>query len=164
MAVRIRLRRTGKRNAPAHRIVVTPKRNPRNGNFIECIGTYDPRHSTESLDMERADYWLSQGAQPSETVSAIIKRCRANVSLAEQKKTVEGKNFIHESQQQKPKKRAAKPAEEDEAEAATEANAEATETAEATDEKQDTEEAGNAEKTEAASDDSETETKTADEK
>mgnify|MGYP006278183513 CR=1 FL=1 len=103
MAVRIRLRRTGKRNAPAHRIVVTDKRNPRDGKFIECIGTYNPRHSTENIDIERVDYWLSQGAQPSETVSAIIKRCRANVSLSEQKKTVEGKDFVHPSQQQKPK-------------------------------------------------------------
>lgn len=121
MAVRIRLRRTGKRNAPAHRIVVTDKRNPRDGNFIECIGTYNPRHSTENIDIERADYWLSQGAQPSETVSAIIKRCRANVSLSEQKKTVEGKDVIHPSQQQKPKAKAVDVESEEDASGETEA-------------------------------------------
>ena len=69
-------------------------------------------HSVEKVDMERADYWLSQGAQPSETVSAIIKRCRANVSLAEQKGTQEGRDYIHAGQQQKPKTRAVEDTEE----------------------------------------------------
>ena len=131
MAVRIRLRRTGKRNAPAHRIVVTDQRNPRDGKFIECIGTYDPRHSTEKVDIERADYWLSQGAQPSETVSAILKRSRADVSLAEQKGTVEGKVFLHASQQIKPQAKTAAPEEAEEASAETaDESAEADETAE----------------------------------
>ncbi len=87
MAVRIRLRRTGKRNAPCHRIVVADARSPRDGRFIENIGTYDPRHKTEQIDLERVDYWLSNGAQPSETVGAIIKRARAGVSLGAKKQT-----------------------------------------------------------------------------
>lgn len=79
MAVRIRLRRTGKRNAPCHRIVVTDSRSPRDGRFIENIGVYDPRAKYEKLDLERADYWLSVGAIPSETVGAIIQRARAGI-------------------------------------------------------------------------------------
>jgi len=76
MSVKIRLRRTGKINAACHRIVVADSRSPRDGRFIEIIGYYDPRHNDEKVDLERADYWVSKGAQPSETVSAIIKRAR----------------------------------------------------------------------------------------
>ncbi|MGI5925095.1 MAG: 30S ribosomal protein S16 [Lentisphaerae bacterium] len=77
MSVKIRLRRTGKRNAACHRIVVADSRSPRDGRFIEIIGVYDPRHEFERIDLERVDYWIPRGAQPSETVSAIIKRARA---------------------------------------------------------------------------------------
>ena len=76
MSVKIRLRRTGKINAACHRIVVADSRSPRDGRFIEIIGYYDPRHNDEKIDLERADYWVSKGAQPSETVNAIIKRAR----------------------------------------------------------------------------------------
>lgn len=86
MAVRIRLRRTGKRNAPCHRIVVADARSPRDGRFIENIGIYDPRHRVEQIDLERVDYWLPRGAQPSETVSAIIKRARAGMSMGSVRK------------------------------------------------------------------------------
>jgi small subunit ribosomal protein S16 len=81
MAVKIRLRRAGKVNEPSHRIVVADGRSPRDGRFIENIGIYDPRHKTERLDLARADYWLSHGAQASETVAAIIKRARAGVPM-----------------------------------------------------------------------------------
>ena len=87
MAVKIRLRRTGKRNAPCHRIVVTDGRNPRDGRFIENIGVYDPRRKTERVDLARADYWISCGAQPSDTVSAIIKRARAGIPMGKVKET-----------------------------------------------------------------------------
>ncbi|MBP1582851.1 MAG: 30S ribosomal protein S16 [Victivallales bacterium] len=76
MSVKIRLRRTGKRNAACHRIVVADSRSPRDGRFIEIIGVYDPRHEFERIDLERADYWISHGAQPSETVASIIKRAK----------------------------------------------------------------------------------------
>ncbi len=79
----------GKRNAPAHRIVVTDKRSPRDGRFIEVLGFYDPRGREESVDLERADYWLSQGAQPSDTVAAIIKRAKAGVPLGNRPKDKE---------------------------------------------------------------------------
>jgi small subunit ribosomal protein S16 len=82
MAVKIRLRRSGKVNEPCHRIVVADGRSPRDGRFIENIGMYDPRHKTERVDLERADYWLGCGAQASETVAAIIKRARAGVQMS----------------------------------------------------------------------------------
>ncbi len=81
MSVKIRLRRTGKRNAPAHRIVVVDSRSPRDGRFIENIGLYDPRAKIEQIDLARADYWLSQGAQASQTVGGIVKRARDGASL-----------------------------------------------------------------------------------
>ena len=74
MAVKIRLRRTGTRNAACWRIVVADARSPRDGRFIENLGLYDPRHDAEKLNLERAKYWLAQGAQASETVKDIIKR------------------------------------------------------------------------------------------
>ncbi|MBQ7651582.1 MAG: 30S ribosomal protein S16, partial [Victivallales bacterium] len=66
MSVKIRLRRTGKINAACHRIVVADSRSPRDGRFIEIIGYSDPRHNDEKIDLERADYWVRVGAQPSE--------------------------------------------------------------------------------------------------
>ena len=74
MSVKIRLRRTGKRNAACHRIVVADERSPRDGRFIEIIGLYDPRHNNEKIDLAKAESWLHNGAQPSETVVDIINR------------------------------------------------------------------------------------------
>ncbi|MCF7854846.1 MAG: 30S ribosomal protein S16 [Candidatus Pacebacteria bacterium] len=83
MSVKIRLRRMGKRNQPAHRIVVTDSRKPRDGRFIEILGYYDPRRKMEQIDLERVDKWLNDGAKPSDTVDAIIKRARAGISWGE---------------------------------------------------------------------------------
>ncbi|MFW5803015.1 MAG: 30S ribosomal protein S16 [Verrucomicrobiota bacterium] len=80
MSVRIRLRRVGKRNAPAHRIVVVDQRAPRDGKFIENLGSYNPRAKSESVDLERVNYWVSHGAQLSDTVAAIVKRAKAGMS------------------------------------------------------------------------------------
>jgi len=76
MAVKIRLKRIGAKNNPAFRIVVTDSRNPRDGRFIEELGTYLPRKKSDkfTLDLERARYWVSKGAQPSETVASFIKK------------------------------------------------------------------------------------------
>ena len=74
--VKLRLRRTGTRNKACFRIVAADARSPRDGRFIEVIGFYDPRHEDEKIDLERVDYWLSNGAQPSKTVSHIISRAR----------------------------------------------------------------------------------------
>ena len=74
MSVKIRLRRTGSLNAVCWRIVVADTRSPRDGRFIENLGVYDPRHDNEKVDLERAKYWISKGAQPSLTVKAILTR------------------------------------------------------------------------------------------
>ena len=74
--VRIRLRRIGTKNVPAYRIVVADARSPRDGRFIESLGTYDPRKATDNfkVDVERAKYWVQKGAQPSDTVRSILKK------------------------------------------------------------------------------------------
>ena len=76
MAVKIRMKRVGTKNMPAFRIVVADSRSPRDGKFIEEIGTYQPRKKGDNfaLDLERANYWLSKGAQPSDTVASFIKK------------------------------------------------------------------------------------------
>ena len=77
MAVKIRLRRVGTKNVPCYRIVVADGRSPRDGRFIENIGTYDPRKGdgkTSAVNLERAKYWIGKGAQPSETVRSILKK------------------------------------------------------------------------------------------
>jgi small subunit ribosomal protein S16 len=75
MAVRIRLKRTGGKNDPAFRIVVADSRSPRDGKFIEELGSYDPKKkgTNYKFDLDRAKYWVGKGAQPSETVASLIK-------------------------------------------------------------------------------------------
>jgi ribosomal protein S16 len=75
MAVKIRMKRIGAKNAPVFRIVVADGRSPRDGKFIEEIGTYHPRQKVDNVkvDLERVKYWLGQGAQPSDTVASFIK-------------------------------------------------------------------------------------------
>jgi small subunit ribosomal protein S16 len=84
MAVRIRLKRTGAKNAPSFRIVVADSRSPRDGKFIEEIGSYDPKQKGTNfkMDLERAKYWVSKGAQPSETVASMIKKASKVVAPA----------------------------------------------------------------------------------
>lgn len=74
--VKIRLSRTGKRNAPSYRIVVADSRNKRDGRIIEKIGFYDPKTKPVTIKFEknRLDYWLSQGAQMTETVKKLVKK------------------------------------------------------------------------------------------
>ena len=76
MAVKIRMKRVGTKNTPVFRIVVADGRSPRDGKFIEEIGTYQPlkKGDNVTLDLERARYWVSKGAQPSETVASFIKK------------------------------------------------------------------------------------------
>ena len=78
MAVSIRLRREGALNRPYYRIIVADSRSPRDGKFIEHIGNYDPKKAGDNavIDLDRVDYWISNGAQPSDTVRSIIKRVR----------------------------------------------------------------------------------------
>ncbi len=77
--VKIRLRRMGAKKAPYYRIVVADSRSPRDGRFIEELGTYDPMADGEKIkvDMERAKYWISNGAQPTDTVRGLLKKIEA---------------------------------------------------------------------------------------
>ena len=76
MAVKIRLRRMGTRGKPFYRMVVADSRSPRNGRFIDLLGHYDPRTEppTLKIDEEKALLWLNRGAQPSDTVEALLKK------------------------------------------------------------------------------------------
>jgi small subunit ribosomal protein S16 len=76
MAVAIRLRREGALNRPYFKVVVADKRSPRDGKFIEIVGTYDPKKpgSNSTLKLDRIEHWISKGAQPSDTVRSLIKK------------------------------------------------------------------------------------------
>ena len=77
--VKIRLRRVGAKKAPFYRIVVADSRSPRDGRFIEELGTYDPMAEGDKIkvDMERAKYWIANGAQPTDTVRGLLKKVEA---------------------------------------------------------------------------------------
>jgi small subunit ribosomal protein S16 len=74
--VKLRLRRMGAKKRPSYRIVAADSRSPRDGDFIEVVGFYDPltEPSTIRVDVERARHWLSVGAQPTDTVRSILNR------------------------------------------------------------------------------------------
>ena len=76
MSVKIRMKRVGAKNSPYFRIVVADSRSPRDGKFIEEIGSYQPlkRGDNFTLKLDRAQYWISKGAQPSDTVASFIKK------------------------------------------------------------------------------------------
>lgn len=80
MAVKIRLRRMGAKKAPFYRVVVADSRYPRDGRFIEEIGYYDPMKSPVviNIDTEKANAWIKNGAQPTETVKALLKKSEEN--------------------------------------------------------------------------------------
>ena len=82
MAVSIRLRREGTKNRPYYRVVVADSRGPRDGKFIEILGTYDPKQTGQNslFNVERAEYWISKGAQPSDTVRSLIKKQKKMVT------------------------------------------------------------------------------------
>ena len=76
----IRLARIGKKKHPFYRVVVTEKARPRNGRFVEILGTYDPSKKPAAvvLDQERVKYWMGKGAQPSDTVRSFIRNQKAS--------------------------------------------------------------------------------------
>lgn len=82
MSVSIRLRREGTKNRPYYKVVVADGRSPRDGKFIEIIGTYDPKVEGENstLKIDRAEHWISRGAQPSDTVRSLLKKNRARAA------------------------------------------------------------------------------------
>ena len=76
MAVKIRLRRMGAKKAPFYRVIVADSRSPRNGRFIEEIGTYNPltEPAQVAIDADKAKKWIANGAQPTETVKSLLKK------------------------------------------------------------------------------------------
>ncbi|HKD42329.1 MAG TPA: 30S ribosomal protein S16 [Myxococcaceae bacterium] len=84
MAVVLRLSRAGAKKMPFYHVVATDSRNPRDGKFIEAIGSYDPNQEPPKLELnrERLEHWLKVGATPSETVAGLIKRAADQASKA----------------------------------------------------------------------------------
>ncbi len=84
MSVKIRMKRIGAKNTPVFRIVVADSRSPRDGKFIEEIGTYQPLKKGENftVDVARANYWVSKGAQPSDTVASFLKKANRAAAAA----------------------------------------------------------------------------------
>ena len=80
----IRLRRTGSSKKPYYRVVVAESTNWRDGRFVEVLGHYDPRREPAAvkIDSERASYWISKGAKPSETVESLLKRVATEAPAA----------------------------------------------------------------------------------
>ena len=78
MSVKIRMKRIGAKNTPVFRIVVADARSPRDGKCIEELGTYQPlkKGDNYTLNLDRANYWVSKGAQPSDTVASFLKKAR----------------------------------------------------------------------------------------
>lgn len=88
MAVSIRLRREGAKNRPYYKVVVADSRSPRDGKFIEIIGTYDPKKPdhNSTLKLDRIDHWISKGALPSDTVRSLIKKNKKQGATAAESK------------------------------------------------------------------------------
>ena len=84
MAVSIRLRREGALNRPYYKVVVTDKRSPRDGKFLELVGTYDPKKQghNSTLKLDRIEHWLTRGARPSDTVRSLIKKNKKQAASA----------------------------------------------------------------------------------
>ncbi|MFA5560402.1 MAG: 30S ribosomal protein S16 [Acholeplasmataceae bacterium] len=74
MAVRLRLQRYGSNKKPFYRVVASESKKPRDGRFLEIIGTYDPLIGKVQLDSEKVQKWLEQGAQPTDTVKSLFKK------------------------------------------------------------------------------------------
>ena len=74
MAVKMRLRRMGAKKAPTYRVIVADSRSPRDGRFIEEIGYFNPRTDEVKIDADKAKSWIANGAQPTDTVKALLKK------------------------------------------------------------------------------------------
>ena len=84
MAVKIRLARNGAKKKPFYRIVVADNQSPRDGRFIEKVGTYNPLFDPAviTLKQDRVEYWMSQGAQPTDTVRSLLKKADSGEKAA----------------------------------------------------------------------------------
>lgn len=134
MSVKIRLKRMGRKKAPHYRVVVTDKASPRDGRFVESLGYYKPLSEPARLvlDLERVDYWIGKGAQPSNTVKSLIGRARDGGDETVAVGEVDAEQRKQQAKEELAAKRAAeeaaaKQAEEEAAAAAAEAKKEAEE-------------------------------------
>src|SRR5438309_4308154 len=93
MAVAIRLRREGALNRPYFKVVVADTRSPRDGRFIEIVGTYDPKKAGQNstLKLDRIEHWIGKGAQPSDTVRSLIKKTKNPEAAAKKAAAVAAK-------------------------------------------------------------------------
>ena len=78
----LRMSRQGSKKRPFYRIVAADKRRPRDGRFIDLIGTYDPTTKAFSLDAARYEHWLKHGAQPSDTLASLVRRTKRDAAKA----------------------------------------------------------------------------------
>jgi small subunit ribosomal protein S16 len=79
LMVKIRLKREGRRNVPLYRIVIADARRARDGKYLEMVGHYNPKTKHLTLNLERVEYWLSKGAQPTETTKRLISRYKKQI-------------------------------------------------------------------------------------
>lgn len=81
MAVKLRLRRMGKKKQPIYKVVAADARSPRDGKFLEAVGIYNPLTNPHTIDLkeERINYWLDKGAQPTDTVNSLLKQKGINL-------------------------------------------------------------------------------------
>lgn len=81
MAVKLRLRRMGKKKQPIYKVVAADARSPRDGKFLEAVGIYNPLTNPHTIDLkeERINYWLDKGAQPTNTVNSLLKQKGINL-------------------------------------------------------------------------------------
>jgi small subunit ribosomal protein S16 len=103
MAVKIRLRRVGRKKAPMYRIVIADSRSPRDGKFIEIVGQYAPRQTEKALELknDRVNHWLDSGAEPTDTVRSLLRRAGVLKARHEQraaKKRVAGAVPLRDSE------------------------------------------------------------------
>lgn len=91
MAVKLRLKRMGAKKRPFYRVVAADSKSPRDGRFIELVGTYNPLTGEKSINEEVALKWLSNGAIPTDTVKAIFKDCKINEKFHQLRQSKEAK-------------------------------------------------------------------------
>ena len=93
MAVKLRLKRMGSKQKPFYRVVAADSRSPRDGRFIETVGTYNPikQPAEVNIDEEKANKWLNNGAQPTDTVKALLSKAGILAKRAAAKAKKEGK-------------------------------------------------------------------------
>lgn len=84
MALKLRLARAGAKKSPFYRLVVADSRSPRDGKFIEHVGIYDPTRNPAEvrIQLDRVEHWIKQGAQPTDTVSTLLRRARNEASAS----------------------------------------------------------------------------------